>query len=138
MDLASRCSVHFEFFFNRQNLLRCDSEVFILIIQDLCLRLQKLLALVDELKRRSFSLIIFVSFQIPGKMAPADPKEKAKKGASVVNVSSMEQFKTLTAEPRLSVVHFWASWANQVCIEIDIQVSMSVSNFGFSSQNEVA
>lgn len=29
---------------------------------------------------------------------------------------SMEQFKTLTAEPRLSVVHFWASWANQVCI----------------------
>ena len=120
LDLASYCSIHFKFFFSRLNLLRCDSEVFILIIQDLCLRLQTYLAVVDELKRRSFSLIIFVTFQIPGKMAPADPKEKAKKGASVVNVASMEQFKTLTAEPRLSVVHFWASWANQVCIGIDI------------------
>ena len=42
-------------------------------------------------------------------MSPTDAKPK-----KIVDVTSMQHFKTLAAEPRLSVVHFWASWANQV------------------------
>jgi hypothetical protein len=45
-------------------------------------------------------------------MSPTD--SKAKKGGSIVDVKTMEQFKTLTGVPQLSVIHFWASWANQV------------------------
>ena len=45
-------------------------------------------------------------------MAPADPKPK--KGSAVMNVTSLDQFRKVAAEPRLTVVHFWASWANQV------------------------
>jgi hypothetical protein len=35
-------------------------------------------------------------------MAPADAKEKARK---VINVTSLEQFKTLTSEPRYTLTY---------------------------------
>ena len=58
---------------------------------------------------QSVSMEVVKRLQI---IAPTDPKPK--KGSSVVNVTNMEQFKRLTSAPTLSVVHFWASWANQV------------------------
>lgn len=41
-------------------------------------------------------------------MSPTDSKVK-----KIADVTSMQHFKTLIEEPRLTTVHFWASWANQ-------------------------
>ena len=36
-----------------------------------------------------------------------------------MNITALDKFKELIADPkRLSVVHFWASWANQ-CVPMD-------------------
>jgi len=53
-------------------------------------------------------------------MAPMD--HKPKKGSSVVNITNADQFRRLAADPRLTVVHFWTSWANQVRMKLVLRV----------------
>jgi hypothetical protein len=56
------------------------------------------------------------------------PDAKAKKVANIVNVKSFDQFKALTSQPTLSVVHFWASWANQVTNSLFIVLETFIEN----------